>query len=40
MKILKTSEPNIDPSGAPEDIFVHSLKELFILQRGIYKPIC
>ena len=33
MKKLKRSGPNIDPCGDPADIFVHSLKELFILQR-------
>ena len=33
MKILKSSGPNIEPCGTPADIFAHSLKELFILQR-------
>ena len=33
MKILNCSEPNLDPCGTPADIFAHSLKELFILQR-------
>ena len=34
MKILKGSGPNVDPCGTPADILAHSLKDLFILQRG------
>ena len=33
MKISKSSGPNMDPCETTEDIFAHSLKELFILQR-------
>ena len=33
MKILKSSGPNVDPCRTLTDIFTHSLKELFILQR-------
>ena len=33
MKMLKISGPNIDPCGTPTEIFAHSLKQLFILQR-------
>ena len=32
MKKWKSSGPNTNPCGTQADIFVHSLKELFILQ--------